>query len=277
MFNPNMRRVPTLNFEWPGLTIYSCGLVLMLFATSCNSKPENHTSQSNSSPSGFHPLLLQQDSGFVTKKDGLPFLIANNLTDTVGSYWDNLQDSDTLGKYYKVKESGHFYYCSIDYSPEYTFETHLVIELNQVGKLLQSARFFHGNYSCCWDNPYEGFNRYGDFFGIKTCSTGSGFCATDLYLFKTLRQQEEQTSIPLGLWSAFGNDIGEPRSISANLEVNKNELIVHYLLEDGELDDEGNFKVKLTRKMDATFIFKNQRWVCKDREQLAKFDLWLDR
>lgn len=272
-----MKSIPTLNFALPSLTIISCGLILILFATGCSSKPENQTSQSKSASSGLHLLPLRRDSGFVTKKDGLPFLIANNLTDTVGSYWDNLQDSDTLGKYYKIKESGHFYYCSIDYSPEYTFETHLIIELNQVGKVLQSARFFHGHYHCCWDNRYEGFNRYGDFFGIKTCSTGSGFCATDLYLFKKLRQQEEQTSIPLGQWSAFGNDIGEPRSVSANLEWNKNELIVHYLLEDGVLDDEGNFKVKLTRKMDATFIFKNQHWVCKDREQLAKFDLWLDR
>ncbi|WP_421799804.1 hypothetical protein [Haliscomenobacter sp.] len=272
-----MKSIPTLNFAWPSLTTCSCGLMLILFATCCSGKPENQTSQSKSASSGLHPLPLRQDSGFVTKKDGLPFLIANKLTDTVGSYWDNLQDGDTLGKYYKIKESGHFYYCSIDYSPEYTFETHLIIELNQAGKVLQSARFFHGHYHCCWDNRFEGFNRYGDFFGIKTCSTGSGFCATDLYLFKKLRQQEEQTSIPLGLWSAFGNDIGEPRSISANLEWNKNELIVHYLLEDGVLDDEGNFKVKLTRKMDATFIFKNQHWVCKDREQLAKFDLWLDR
>lgn len=272
-----MKRVPTLIFSWSSLTTCSCGLILILFATSCSGKPENQASQAKSASSGFHPLPLLQDSGFVTKKDGLPFLIAHKLTDTTGSYWDNLQASDTIGKYYKIKESGHFYYCTIDYSPEYTFETHLIIEFNQDGKLLQSARFFHGHYHCCWDNRFEGFNRYGDFFGIKTCTTGSGFCATDLYLFKTLRQQEEQTFIPLGQWFAFGNDIGEPRNVSANLEWNKNELIVHYLLEDGVLDDQGNFKVKQTRKMDVTFIFKNQHWVCKNRDQLAKFDLWLDR
>jgi hypothetical protein len=249
-------------------------LILILLATSCSSKRENHAPKSNPSLSGAHLLPLLQDSGFVLKKDGLPFLLSNRLTDTTDASWNHLNDNDTIAKYYRINQTGHFYYCTVDLSKKYTYETHLLLELTPDAKIIKSARYFHSHYSCCWGSYCDGFNRYGDFFGIKTCATGSGFCASNLYLFKTLVQQDEQSLIPLGYLEAIGVE-RRPQRVSSTLEIKRNELIMHYLTEVGDLDEQGNFKVKKTKKMNATFIFRNNQWVCRDSAILAKFDLLL--
>jgi hypothetical protein len=95
-----------------------------------------------------------------------------------------------------------------------------------------------------------------------------------LYLFKTLVQQDEQSPIPLGYWEAIGVE-RRPQRVSSTLELTRNELIMHYLTEVGDLDGQGNFMVKKIKKMDATFTFRNNQWVCRDSTELAKFDLLL--
>lgn len=219
-------------------------------------------------------LLLEQDSGFVTKKIGLPFLLAHQLTDTMGTSWDNTKDSDTIAKYYKVEQNGHFYYCTIDNSLEYTHATHLILELNQAGELLQSERFFHGHYHCCWENSYEGFQKYGDYFGIKTCSTGSGFCATHLYLFKNLVPQDSLESVLIDYWEAMGGEDRNPRSLSSSLTINKDVLLVHYKLEEGKIVNDTRFKVQKTRRFDVPYILKNHQWIPQDSAMFKSDILW---
>lgn len=219
-------------------------------------------------------LHLSEDSGFVTKKIGLPFLLAYQLTDTTGTYWkDYIKDNDTIAKYYKVKETGHFYYCTIDCKPD-DFETHLILELNQDGELLQSERFYHGHYHCCWKNRYEGFQKYGDYFGIKTCSTGSGFCATHLYLFKNLVPQDSLESVLIDYWEAMGGEDRNPRSLSSSLAISKYVLLVHYKLEEGKIVNDTRFKVQKTRRFDVPYVHKNHQWLPQDSTMFKLGILW---
>lgn len=241
------------------MALKTCILVVLLLNIACSN---NSTKQEKIQT----PLLsLQQDSGFVTKKIGLPFLIAHQLTDTTGTYWkDYIKDSDTIAKYYKVKQTGHFYYCTIDRLPD-DFETHLILELNQAGELLQSERFFHGHYHCCWKNRYEGFQKYGDYFGIKTCNTGLGFCASSLYLFKKLASQDTLEPVLIDYWEAMGGEDRNPRRLSSFLTTDKDTLLVHYKLEEGKMvDDKPHFKVQKTRKFNLTYIRKDQQWISQD-------------
>lgn len=75
-------------------------IISLLFA--CNGKqkesPEKYSND-------FLILDFDKDSGYVTKEYGLPFLLANSLTDTLDSFWNQAKDNDTIGKYYNVKKN----------------------------------------------------------------------------------------------------------------------------------------------------------------------------
>lgn len=249
-------------------------MLLGIMGMTCSQEPRPPDMSKHKKTQPNHPLDLSKDSGFVTKKIGLPFLIAHQLTDTIGTYWkDYIKDSDTIGKYYKIQETGHFYYCTIDRQPD-DFETHLILELNQDGKLLQSERFFHGHYHCCWENRYEGFQKYGDYLGIKTCSTGSGFCATHLYLFKNLVPQDSLESVLIDYWEAMGGEDRNPRSLSSSLTISKDVLLVHYKLEEGKIVNDTRFKVQKTRRFDVPYIHKNHQWLPQDSTMFKSDILW---
>ncbi|MCW3085172.1 MAG: hypothetical protein JWP12_2538 [Bacteroidetes bacterium] len=216
-------------------------------------------------------LVLSGDSGFVIKKDGLRFLLSHALTDTKDSFWDQIKNTDTIGKYYKVKKSSNYFMCLIDYSSKYTFETHLLMELTPTGKLIKSQRFFHGHSACCWNNYYEGFNKTGNYFSLKTCGTGSGYCGSYLYIFKNILPQDQQKAIPESYWSTFGENA---QSLNSILEFKGNQLVVHYELEIGKLDDSTNFNVDSTKRFDAKFYFKNNKWITPDSAKFDGLDVW---
>ncbi|RYD80371.1 MAG: hypothetical protein EOP53_08130 [Sphingobacteriales bacterium] len=136
--------------------------------------------------------LISGDSGFIKKADGLNLLISYKLTDTTNSFWRQIKDNDTIGKFYKIKETGNYYLCLLDVSSKNNWATHLILELNKNNEIIKTERFTHSNYHCCWKNDYEGFNKYGEYFGLKIFGTGSGYCATYLFLFKELLPQKSQ-------------------------------------------------------------------------------------
>jgi hypothetical protein len=103
-----MKRVLDPNFVLSSMIKIVYGLILITLATSCSSKRENHAPKPNPSPSGAHLLPLLGDSGFVLKKEGLPFLLSNRLTDTTDASWNHLNDNDTIAKYYRINQTGHF-------------------------------------------------------------------------------------------------------------------------------------------------------------------------
>lgn len=233
---------------------------------------DNTTLTNKTEDSSKIKLLL--DSGFINKKVGLPFLLSNNLTDTTESYWNQVNDFDTIAKYYKITETGHYYYCSIDLSGKDPFETNLLIELTSDGEIIKSETFLHGNYPCCWGNYYDGFNKYGEFYGIDICGTGSGYCATYLFLFKNLIAQDSQKLIPVKYWSLFGLG-GQSQSFSSSMEIDKEVIIMHYRLDDVELDDSLIFNIKKSREFDVKYSFIKGIWTTNDTAKFEGLDLWL--
>ncbi len=243
-------------------------LLLVLCFASCNRKKDNFAVL-NQKNKKFIQIIQAKDSGYITKHKGIEFLIAAKLTDTLNSYWSQAKDNDTIGKYYRNPSSNSYFFCTIDLSKKYSFETHLLIEVKSNGKILETQRFFHGNYSCCWENYYEGFNKHGKYFGLKTCGTGSGYCASYLYLFKEILSQESQNSIPESYWSSFVIS----QNLTSKLELKNDVLIMHYKLEKGELNENSNFKVNETRIFDVRYVFKNKKWVTRENKKFDGLDL----
>jgi len=274
-------------------------LFLSLFLFSCT-----HGKAFASADTLQNKLILTNDSGFVTKKEGLAFLLANSLTDTLPwsdtiyydspitlfdgtthTYWiDNGDDgwylfkqTDTIGKYYRIENSNNYMMCLIDYGSKYDFETHLVIEITSDGKLVKSERFFHGNYPCCWGNNYDGFSKYGDFFGIEICGTGSGYCASYLHLFKEVTPQDSINSIRLNCWAYIDSDDDEASyaSITSNMEIKKDELLLHYVLIYGTLDENyGWGKIHSSEKFAIRYFYKNGKWDTEDKDKLKVLMEW---
>ncbi len=233
-------------------------IALLLLAFS--SRPDNITVAEGKT------LIPSGDSGFVTKKEGLHFLLSHGLTDMKDSFWYLIKETDTIGKYYKVKESGNYFMCLVDYSRKYTFETHILLKFTPTGKLIKSERFFHNNYACCWDNYYEGFNKIDNYFSLKICGTGSGYCGSRLYIFKDLLPEDRQEAIPQNFLATNGE---ESQSLNSTMEFQGDQLLVHYELEIGKVDDSANFNIDSTNSFDVKFYFKNNKWITPDS---AKFD-----
>ena len=211
------------------------------------------------------------DSGYITKSVALPFLLSHGTTDTNHLYWNRVSDSDTIAKYYRDQETGHYFICFFDCSHKSASQTHLIFELNQNGEVIKNERFIHGNYPCCWKNYYSGFNRYGTFYGINICGTGSGYCAKNLLLFKNLIPQDSQKLIPIEYWSYSGD--GESQSLSSLMKIENNEILMHYKVEIGLLDDSLNFNINETREFDAKFKLIDGIWEPEDSTIFEGLDL----
>jgi len=252
-------------------------LIFSILFFACNNKQQNVEASISSIEKEYFKLKLVNDSGFIQKKDGLLFLLSHGLTDTTDSHLDLMNDKDTIGKYYKVKQTGNFFYCLIGFSEG--FETHILFETKPDGTLLKSERFYHGNYSCCWDNYYEGFNKNGNYFSIKTCGTGSGYCGSHIYLFKNIIAQDQQNSIPEYYWaSSVGGHDAETdgpicHSLSSTIEFKLDYILMHYKLEKGVLGDSLDFRIRSTEKFDVKFIMKNGMWEATDSTKLNMLDM----
>jgi hypothetical protein len=205
-------------------------------------------------------LNFSSDSGYVIKKDGLHFLLSVMLTDTTNSFWAQAKEIDTIGKYYRNTESGTYFVCLIDLSNKFDFETHLLLEIKVDGTVIKSVRYFHGNYSCCWNNYYEGFYKRNNYFVMTTCGTGSGYCKSEIYIFKEIVPQNTQKSISISYWSSDGED-KYSLNLSSVIEWKEDCLFVHYTLEKGKLTNNSlKFKVKKTEKFKIQYLLKNGQW-----------------
>lgn len=246
-------------------------LIIAILLMSCNEHSDNNQINPDNNQSISDKLILSSDSGFVTKKMGLSFLLSNNLTDTSEFFWNQIVESDTIAKYYQIIDNGNYIYCTIELSKEYSFRTNLLIELTKEGEIVRIERFFHGNNPCCWKNYYEGFHKYGEYFGIKICGTGSGYCASYLFLFKDIISQDSQKAIPLRFWSYCG---GQAQCFNSAMEIEKDILRMHYKLEDGILDDSSNFKVTNTKTFEVKYFFRDKVWNTNDSLKFEGLDLW---
>ena len=253
-------------------------ILLLVFFFACTNKGKE-TIDSNTDTTT--KLILTGDSGFITKDIGLEFLLSNSLTDTIpnSSAWYLFKQNDTIGKYYRM-ENNNYIMCLIDYGSqkEYWFETHIVMEIGAKGELVKSERFFHGNYPCCWNNAYEGFSKYGNFFGIQICGTGSGFCSSDLYLFKEITPQDSISSIPFSCYVMIDDVIATFHTFyTLSVELKKDVLIINYILKEGTEQSnkkKGNntYKVQIIDEFEIRYFYENEQWHTKENDKLEKLN-----
>ena len=186
--------------------------------------------------------------------------------------------TDTIGKYYKINNSDNYIMCLSDYG--YEFGDKIIIEITSNGDLVKSERFSVGVNTCCWYNEYEGFSKYGDFFGIKVCGTGSGHCSSRLYLFKEVTPQDSiNDDIPLNCWSNSdsGDDSTPYDSYTSSMEIKKDELVILYVLESGtytrnEKTKKLDFKIDSSEKFAIRYFYKNGKWDTEDKDKLEKLE-----
>ena len=220
-------------------------------------------------------LILTQDSGFITKDVGLAFLLFDSLTHNLhldlettpdNIYWQNFNPTDTIGKYYKM-ENNNYIMCLIDPAAlsEDFAENHIIIKINSNGELLKSETFSHHYNYRCWGNAYEGFSKYGDFFGLKICGDGAGWTYTHLCLFKEVIPQDSIPPILFrGNFYIWGDIPFYLNYHIISMKINKNELLIHYNYERTEKrkTDEGNIEIK--------YFYENGKWDTKDKKKLEE-------
>lgn len=208
---------------------------------------------------------LKGNQGYITKSRGLKILSELNLTDSTNSNWNSVFVTDTLGTYFKSQESGNYVLCLIDLSGENIFETHVLFELQPISenqfKVLAKERYYHGNYSCCWTNYYDGFNQFESYFTLAVCGTGSGFCGRRVYYFKTVCSQESSLSIADNYSSTYDDDVV---LLSSTKSMDEDSLIYHYRLDNFKRKRNDRLKLKTSESFIVQYKLINNTWVSED-------------
>ncbi|MCL2131450.1 MAG: hypothetical protein FWH36_03195 [Lentimicrobiaceae bacterium] len=191
-----------MDIKTPFMKHFSCFLVFIFFCVGINNAfAVADTLQSK--------LILTNDSGFVTKNEGLDFLLANSLMDTndflyltdsnvIEEYIKKKNydgpvvkipvENDTIGKYYRMENSDNYIVCLVYYSARIKQHIHCLMEINSNGELVKNEKFYLGLFIT--KIPYDIFYRYGDFFALENlnnriCFGDYGYLG--LYLFKEVR------------------------------------------------------------------------------------------
>lgn len=135
--------------------------------------------------------IFAADSGYIFKGDAislhkaaLDFETVFEKGDTLDYSRSDLSARDTIGKFYR-HSNGNYIVCTqpILYVP--TPPVHYILEVTPTGKVVDFAEFSEGMYFCCWTNMRDGFLKHGNYYILKECGTGSGYCSTNLYIFKS--------------------------------------------------------------------------------------------
>lgn len=218
--------------------------------------------------------ILKGDSGFVSKENGIDWLLKLNKNDSVDLNFNGKKSSDTIGKFYKKPNSPNYYvYLSNIINPE-NYPSHYLFELNANGEILESELFLNGNYLCCVSKELDAFYKIDDYFFIKVCTTGSAFCASEVYAFKDIESKSQNPII-----NTIFNGMCLPTKngflackLSSSIEIKPNSLIFHYRYDKGSFKKSGKFKTKMSEQFDVEYVQKNKKWMALDSTKLKQLD-----
>jgi len=209
-------------------------------------------------------LTLDKDSGYITKREGLEFLVAQSLSDTIDSYWKQVTLLDTIGKYYMISPNKFILYIS-DFGKEYSGASHFLIEIysgNNEQKIIKKERIAHGNYLCFHTKSYEALQKTGNFFYVIISSTGSGFCGEYIYVFKHVMAQNSMLLIPISSSSFFGQN---HTFLSSSFRLKDNVLMLNYHHEKGIYDPKTNKSVMNKKDtFSIKYFYEKDSWIIAD-------------
>ena len=232
-------------------------LIVLSFSALCLTHKSKYLPQVNKQDN----IEFTGDSGYILQPKAERLLRAAYPDSTGLTYNTNI--NDTLGKYYKTISGNYMLCLPIPGDP-----VHLVAEADLNGNIRNKEIFGMGMHHCCWNNNYEGFQKHGNYFSVKTCGTGSGFCSTEYYIFKSLIPQEKQESIVGYFWST-SCDGKYSCFMYSDIELRNDTVIMHYTLEKGVLKKK--FKPRKTEKFDVIYTGKNSKWIASDSTRLSDY------
>jgi len=223
---------------------------------------------------------FEADSGYILKKQAIDILAQADyeyysnkdpkIRDTTDSNAADIKSTDTIGKFYKLK-NGNYLACLEDIIHTDRPAVKVLAELDKSGKVLRSEGYHSGMYFCCWANRYEGFRKYGPYFSVKTCGTGSGHCSTAMHLFKEFTPQD--MGIYTEIFSAWCTDINIACRYSSTVDIKGDAVTVHYTMQQIHEDDNGTTKVINTEKFDIKYIKRENQWIALDSTKIREFPI----
>lgn len=212
--------------------------------------------------------IFKADSGFVTFKQGKEYLLELKKNDTIDVSIESINENDTLGKFYKKENSANYILFLKDLLNE-TSPCQFILEVDAKGEIIKSERYTNGFYLCCWDSNFDGFGKINDYFYLKSCGTGSAFCATQLYVFKDVIPQDEMNPIIKSVFNGLCY-IGKKKPMAcvldAKIETKPNSLLFHYEYKKG-ISRNGK-KYKEIENFDIEYTLINKSWVANDSTKL---------
>lgn len=243
-------------------------------------------------------LTLTQDSGFITLKEGLDFLLSNSLIDTAEcmyfwrlgqtdtteyvSFWKLCSQMDTIAKYYRKGKSDHYIMCIfecpmiVQKSP--SLLSYDVIEINSDGELIKKERFLPAHWRKI--DYYNGFSKYGDFFGITVFRIWVGAVDSYLFLFKDVIPQDSIRPILLLYDAPPEGSRCAVHVFTSKMDIKKDELIFRYKKEIDKQRKNGVWIKKYrTKKYTINYFYEDGKWIKKNKDidKLKKLGKWTNR
>lgn len=184
-------------------------------------------------PAPAAPLPAQmaaQDSGFLTKRDGLPWLLKLGVADTTDSLaratWRLVAPTDTIGKYYRTARTGNtLVLCEVE-TGVFPDENHWLLEIAPDGRLRQRQRYFLGKYACTGGNFLAGFRQAGTWFLLGSNNTGTAFCTGFVSIFDRALPPKDGHRILTYLADDAGQRLAT--RLTARTEFRHDTLLAHY-------------------------------------------------
>jgi len=223
---------------------------------------------------------VKKDSGFIQKEEAVKLLSQAKYDlgyipegrDTTDLYRADIKHSDTIGKYYRMSNGNQLAFIRDIIHPDRN--VYVLMEITPKHGILQSEPYDAGNYICCWENKYDGLNRHGnDYFSIKTCGTGSGYCSGELNLFKRFAPQGGN-GIYNYIWSTFCVYTDGPAlacHLSSTMEIKNDTVTMYYTMEHLRERRNGKYKTVFSEKFDVKYVEREQGWVALDSTKIREF------
>ncbi|SFO50710.1 hypothetical protein SAMN05428949_5478 [Chitinophaga sp. YR627] len=242
------------------ISCFICCLFTLIACKSNKTKTPEHSPAITSIFSG--------DSGYLTKKTMLPYLLSEKLMDTTGqaSEWNDIPESSPIAKYYLKGQ--HYIVCT-----ENADASMLLFETSDRGHIQTHELYIHGSYGSCWHGVF-GFGKLGDYFFLRTCNGGTAHNGTTLYLFKEIRPQEKTPYLFECYWQGLMSDNINFEQLNSRINVSHDSIMVHYRKIAGHRSDDMIIsKVKTLEDFDMLFLMKDSVLVTTDTTLLKK--IWI--
>lgn len=206
-------------------------------------------------------IALQMKAMF---KDAVPSP-DNDSVDIIGSRYNT---TDTIGKFYR-HQNGNYIVCTKNIILIDQMEVHFVMEVKPDGSVLYNDFFYDGMYLCCGKNMRDGFLKHGKYYILKECGTGSGYCSTNLYIFKSLYDPSVTTPIRTKYFIAQCEN-GLACHLTSILNIHNDTVTVNYKsekLKRGRKRD----KVKTRERFRIDYVLTESGWRASDSTRLKNF------